>query len=51
MQGKKPTYEERKILMKKGIDTYAWLVQKHTNREMQLVNRETREVKVIEIDD
>lgn len=49
MQGKKPTYEERKILDEFGIDTYTWLVQKHTDWEMQLINKVTREEKTITI--
>lgn len=50
MQGKKLTYEERKILDEFGIDTYTWLVQKHTDWEMQLINKVTREEKIITID-
>lgn len=50
MQGKKLTYEERKILDEFGIDTYTRLVQKHTDWEMQLINKVTREEKIITID-
>lgn len=39
MKGKKPTYEERKLIAKAGLDTYEWLVQKDTSSIIQLVNR------------
>ena len=39
MKGKKPTYEERKLITKAGLDTYEWLVQKDTSTIIQLVNR------------
>lgn len=39
MKGKKPTYEERKLISKAGLDTYEWLVQKNTSTIIQLVNR------------
>ena len=44
MQGKKPTYEQRKFLQSKGLDTYKWLVQKDSTEWMQLINKETNEV-------
>lgn len=44
MQGKKPTYEQRKFLSSKGLDTYMWLVQKDSTKWMQLINKETNEV-------
>lgn len=44
MQGKKPTYEQRKFLSSKGLDTYVWLVQKESTEWMQLINKETNEV-------
>lgn len=43
MKGKKATYEERKILEKRGYDAYVWLVQKNTPTFLQIVNRETKE--------
>lgn len=49
MHGKKPTEAERKILESYGLDTYKWLVQKHSNDIMQIINRETSEEKVIKI--
>ena len=39
MKGKKPTYEERKMIEKAGLDTYEWLVQKDTSSIIQLVHR------------
>lgn len=50
MQGKKPTYEERKILEKNDLDTYEWLVQKHSTEFLQLVNKESGEVIRVELD-
>ena len=46
--GRKPTREERKIIADAGLDTYEWLVQKNTTNSMQIVNRKTGEVKIIE---
>lgn len=37
--GKKPTYEQRKVIQRWGLDTYDWLVVKDTPQEMVLVNR------------
>ena len=50
MQGKKPTYEERKILEKNDLDTYEWLVQKHSTEFLKLVNKESGEVIRVELD-
>ncbi len=47
MKGKKPTYEERKIIAAEGLDTYKWLVQKSTSSFMQIVNKETGEERTI----
>lgn len=43
MNGRKATYEERKWLEKKGINTREWLIQKNTPTFMQLVNRTSGE--------
>lgn len=43
MKGKKPTWQERKILEKAGYDIYEWLVQKNAPTFLQIVNRETKE--------
>lgn len=48
MQGKKPTYQERKILESNGYDPYEWLVQKNAVDFIQIVNRDTKEIKVIQ---
>lgn len=37
--GKKPTYEQRKLIQRSGLDTYDWLVVKDTSTELVLVNR------------
>ena len=51
MKGKKPTYEERKLIAKAGLDTYEWLVQKNTSTIIQLVNRNNeKEIAVFDKD-
>ena len=47
ISGRKPTYEERKFIEKAGLDTYKWLVQKNVLESMQLINRETGEIRTI----
>jgi len=47
IRGRKPTYEERKFIEKAGLNTYEWLVQKSMLCSMQLINRETGEIKTI----
>lgn len=37
--GKKPTYEQRKLMESKRLYTYDWLVVKDTPTEMVLVHR------------
>ena len=37
--GKKPTYEQRKLLKEWGLNTYDWLVVKDTSTEMVVVHR------------
>lgn len=37
--GKKPTYEQRKIIQNWGLDAHDWLVVKDTSTEMVLVHR------------
>ena len=37
--GKKPTYEQRKLIERWGLDTYTWLVVKDTPEEMLIVHR------------
>lgn len=38
-QGKKPTYEQRKVIQSFGLDAHDWLVSKDTTTEMVLVHR------------
>ena len=44
VRGRKPTYEERKILLRNELNTYDWLVTKSTPTFLELVNRKTSEV-------
>ena len=37
--GKKPTYEQRKLLLENGYDPAAWLVVKDMPAEMVIVSR------------
>lgn len=37
--GKKPTYEQRKLMAEWGLNTHDWLVIKDTSTEMVVVNR------------
>lgn len=37
--GKRPTYEQRKVLAYYGLDAHDWLVSKDTPTEMVLVHR------------
>ena len=37
--GKKPTREQRKLLMKWKVNTYDWLVERETSTELVLVHR------------
>lgn len=49
IRGTKPTREERKIIENAGLDTYEWLVQKHTSKIMVLIHRTSGKIKEIEI--
>ena len=48
--GKKPTREQRKFLLKKGIDTMRVLVERDLVSEMVIVDKVSGEVKHIEKD-
>ena len=48
IRGRKPNYEERKILMKAKLDTYVWLVTKNTQTYLELCNRNTGEILILE---
>lgn len=45
--GKKPTREQRKLLLKWKLDTNSWLVVKDTPTEMVLVHRHFDKTKKI----
>ena len=47
MQGRNPKRYEWPILERNNLDTRQWLVQKNANDFMQLVNRETGKIIVI----
>lgn len=47
IRGRKPTREERKIFNENNLDTYVWLIMKNTPTFMEVVNRDTGEVKTI----
>lgn len=47
MKGKKPTYDERKYLVKNNLSTTDWLVQKSTPTFLQIIHRETKEERVL----
>ena len=46
--GRKPTYQERKIINKNGFDSYEWFVQKNTNEFLVIVNKTTGKVESIQ---
>ena len=37
--GKKPTYEQRKLIERWGLDAHDWLVIKDTPEQMEIVHR------------
>lgn len=37
--GKKPTYEQRKLIQRMKLDSHDWLVVKDTSTELVLVHR------------
>ena len=43
--GKKPTYEQRKLIQHFGLNTMEWLVVKDTSTEMVLVHRHSDKTK------
>ena len=45
--GKKPTREQRKLMMKWKVDTYDWLVERETSTELVLVHRHFDAKKII----
>ena len=49
MQGRKPTRTEWKIFEQHNLDSREWFVQKATSEYLQIVNKETSEVKILNI--
>lgn len=47
MQGRKPYREEWKIFEYNGLDSREWLVQKVNSDTMQIVHKQSGEMKVI----
>ena len=45
--GKKPTREQRKLMMKWKVDTYNWLVERETSTELVLIHRHFDKTKII----
>jgi hypothetical protein len=45
--GCKPTYEQRKLIQKAGLDSHDWLVVKDTSTELVLVSRDSKDTKSI----
>ena len=41
---KKPTYEQRKVIQKAGLDSHDWMVCKDTSTEMVLIHRHNEKV-------
>ena len=49
IRGRKPTREERKLLLNNEIDAVKWLIKKHTSAFIELIHIETGEVKIIDL--
>ena len=47
MKGKKPTTKQGKLLLTQGLDWRDWLTQKDTSDFLQVVHRDTKEIKII----
>jgi hypothetical protein len=48
MKGKNPTVKQGKFMVSNGLDWEDWLIQKDTPSLMQIVHRETKEIKILE---
>ena len=46
--GRKPSYQERKILNEHGFDATQWLIIKVHAHELEIRHRETNEVRKVE---
>lgn len=47
MKSKKPNRTQRRLLEANDLDTRLWYIQKDTSTEMQIINIQTNEVKII----
>lgn len=47
MNGKKPTRDQRPIFTHNGLDPRDWLVQKNTLDSLQVIHKETHEIRVL----
>ena len=45
--GKKPTYEQRKVIHQSGLDPHDWLVVKNTPTEMVLIHRSDKTTRIL----
>ena len=48
MQARKPTRDERNLLQKFSLDPHLWYVQKSSPTFLQVVNKDTKEVKILD---
>lgn len=46
-QPKKPTYEQKKLISKNGLDWKKWMIKDEDNISIALIHKETKEIKVI----
>lgn len=47
MKGKNPTVKQGSFMMSNGLNWEDWLIQKDTPSLMQIVHRETKEIKIL----
>lgn len=45
--GKKPSYNQRKLIQQSGLDPQHWLVVKDTSKEILLLSKEDKQTKSI----
>lgn len=45
--GKRPNVRQAKLLQSVGLDHKAWLISKDTPKEVEIVHRESGEVKIV----
>lgn len=46
-QPKKPTYEQKKLISKEGLNWKDWMIKDEDNISIALIHKETKEIKVI----